>query len=136
MTTLIFVPATTYIYSIHHATIYIEYTSLIPSASPNSHLARRHRRPRVDITRRDRVVRVKQNARVSRAIRAGERHEVARLDAPAAARDVELRARDVQLRAVGRRRAVQRNVLDAEEVLAVLDALGDAHRDLRFACEP
>lgn len=128
-------PSTTYIHSIMQ--LYTLNTpSIISSTSPNSALASRHRRPRVDVARGNGVVRVKQNARVRRAIRAGERHKVTRLDAPTAARDVELRARDVQLRAVGRRRAVQRNVLDAEEVLAVLDALGDAHRDLGFAWEP
>lgn len=65
------------------------YTLNVPSSTPLisklSALARRHRRPGVDVPRGNRVVRVKQNARVRRAIRAGERHEVARLDAPAAA---------------------------------------------------
>lgn len=125
-------PSTTYI----HSTVQLCTLNLPSLNTSNSALASRHRRARVDVPRGNGVVRVKQNARVRRAIRAGERHKVARLDAPAAARDVELRARDVQLRAVGRRRAVQRNVLDAEEVLAVLDAVGDADRDLGFAWEP
>lgn len=125
-------PSTTYI----HSTVQLCTLNLPSLNTSNSALASRHRRARVDVPRGNRVVRVKQNARVRCAVRAGERHQVTRLDAPAAARDIELRARDVQLRAVGRRRAVQRNVLDAEEVLAVLDALGDAHRDLGFAWEP
>jgi len=90
-------------------------------------------RPGVDVARRHGVVQVELDAGVGGLVRAGERDQAGRPDGPGAARDADLRAREVELRAPDGGRAVQGDVLHAEEVLAVCDAGGDADVYLGFA---
>ena len=58
-----------------------------------------------------------------------------RLDAPRPTTDVQLSARDVELRTPHGPRAVHRNVLDPQEVLAILEARGKLDGDLGGALE-
>jgi hypothetical protein len=90
----------------------------------------------VGIAGGDRVVKLKQDARVCRRVRAGERDEVARLERPRAPGDGELGARKVELGASNGTGAVQGNVLYTEQVVAIRDALGDGDANLSLACIP
>lgn len=127
------------IYTSHKDTLHPSLLSL-PMTEGGIHgpislsLALDNRRPGVDIAGRHGPVQLEENARVGGLVGAGEGHERARVERAGAARHRDLRARDVQLRAAHAACAVQRDVLHAEEVLAVGDARGDLDRDLGFAC--
>lgn len=113
--------------------------SLSPVPSPPHHhrtpLASSNRRPRNNITRRHRPVQLKQQPRIRRLIRAREANQLPRRLNPARpTSDLDLRTAHVKLRAADTPGRMQRNVLDAEQVLAVLDALGDLHAYLLLAC--
>ena len=70
-------------------------------------------------------------ARVIRLVRAGERDQGAGGPRPAA-RDAHLRAADVELRAAGVLREVQRDALDADEVVAAGEGGGEGEGYLGF----
>lgn len=93
----------------------------ISTSSPS--LTTPHRRARRAI-RPTPAVNVDLEPGVRVLVRAWKTHQRAGRPAPAA-RHAELRARNVQLRAVDLARAVQRNVLDAQQVLAAGRVLGD-----------
>lgn len=100
-------------------------------------LASSNRRPRNNITRRHRPIKLKQQPRVRRLVRPRETDQLPRrLDPARPAGDLDLRAAQVKLRPAHTPRGMQRNVLHAEQVLAVLDALGDLHAYLFLACPP
>ena len=61
------------------------------------------------------------------------RHERARR-ATATVRDVDLRAADVELGTTVRARDVQRDLLDADEVLAARQGLGEREGEARLGC--
>jgi hypothetical protein len=85
-----------------------------------------HRRPRTHIIPRIRRIlsQIHQDPRITTLIRAGQRRQRTRTPAPAA-RDLDLRATEIKLRFVGLHGHVQRDMLDAQEVVAVRGGLGD-----------
>lgn len=91
--------------------------------------ARPHRRPRCRVARRDRIVDVDQDARICGRVGAGEADEGARLAGAGAAGDGELGAGEVELGAADCAGAVQGDVLDAEEVVAVRERFRDRDAD-------
>lgn len=108
-----------------------------PSPHPSlllTPLALDHRRAGVHIARGRRPVQLEQDARVGGLVGARERDQRARVERAGTARDGQLRAANVELRAADAAGRVQRDVLHAQEVVAVGDARGDGHRDLALAC--
>lgn len=114
----------------------IPFTPPHPPLHPHQDpLASRNRRPRHDITRRHRPIKLKQQPRVRRLVRPRETDQLpSRLNPARPAGDLDLRTAQIQLRPAHTPRRMQRNVLHAKQVLAVLDALGDLHAYLLFAC--
>ncbi|TLD27075.1 hypothetical protein PspLS_05235 [Pyricularia sp. CBS 133598] len=89
------------------------------------------------VVSRDGVVDVDEQAGVAGVVHARDGdHARRRCRRARPARDGDLRARDVQLGAADGARAVQRDVLDAEQVVAAGDALGDRDVDAGFVCVP
>lgn len=103
--------------------------------SPTCHrLASSNRRPGVDILRRNRPVKLEQDAGVGGLVGTRERDQLAAgVERAGAAGDAELGAGDVELGAADAAGAVKGNVLDAEKVLAVGEAGGEADGDFGFA---
>lgn len=102
--------------------------------SCSTHLTTNHPRPGIHITRWRRPIQLEQNPRVRGLVRAGKRDKRARVEGSRAAGDRELGACNVDLHAADRGRAVQRDVLDAQEVVAGGDAGGDGGCYGGFAC--
>jgi len=85
--------------------------------------------PRGRVARRHRVVDVDHDARVSRLVRARERHEFLRAVRAAAAGDRDLGAGDVELGTTSAACRVKTDVLGTQQVVAVLQTAGDGDRD-------
>lgn len=103
-------------------------------AFPSPHLAGKHRRAGVRVARQHGVVDVDQDARVLRAVRARERHQlIARRLRAATTRHGQLPARQVELRAADALCDVQRDLLVAHQVVARGDARGDGDVDRGLA---
>ena len=101
-------------------------SSLIPQArltTPPYILALKHRRPWRRI-RRLPTIKIIQNALIRRAIRPGQAHRRRRLTRTPT-RHIDLRTLHVKLRTLGYLRAVQRDQLPAQQVLARCYAGGD-----------
>jgi hypothetical protein len=101
---------------------------------PEAELARQRRRPGGLVVGGHGVVDVDDEAGVVGLVHAGDRDQAGRERALAAG-NVQLRARNVQLRPADGVGAVQADVLDAEEVVAVGDACGDLDIDDGLACD-
>jgi len=99
------------------------------------HLALDNSRAGVDVAGRSGPVELEEDAGVGGLVGAGEADELAGVESSRAAGDVDLSAGEVQLGAADAAGAVQGDVLDADQVLAVLDAAGDLDRDFRLACD-
>lgn len=105
-----------------------------PPSTLLSYLASSNRRPGVNITSRNRPIKLEQDTGVGRLVGTGERDQLAAgVERAGASGHVDLRARNVQLRAADAAGAVQGNVLDAQEVLAWGEAGGEADGDFGFA---
>lgn len=103
------------------------------NTSSQNHLTTPDSRTRQGVVSRGRVVDVDQDAGVGGLVGAGQ-GDLGRGVAVAAARDLELAARNVELRAALAARAVQRNVLDAQQVLAGWQRFGERDEDFFFLC--
>jgi hypothetical protein len=102
-------------------------------ASLHNHLTRPGAGTRRRIAGGDRIIDVDLNSGVTGLIRTREANQGTRVPV-AATSDLELTAGDVELGAAGGRRAVQGNVLDAEEVFARGEGPGEGDCDLGFTC--
>ena len=99
---------------------------------PNPHLTRPRSWSRRRVTRGHRVVNVDHDSRIRRLVRTGERYKPGRRTI-ATTGNLNLGARNVELSSARGPGRVQRDVLNAEEVLARGKGLGNGDGDLRRA---
>jgi hypothetical protein len=102
----------------------LQHLSNLPSPRP---------RPRRRITGRNRIIDIQLDSRIIRLIRSGKANQGPRIPiAPAV--DLELPTGNVELGATDPGSAVQSDVLDAEEIFARRERLGECDGYLGFAC--
>lgn len=116
--------------------VYITYLNsplLPPPPSPTTTLSPRpHRRPRRRITRRHRIININLNPLIRRTIRARKADQGTRRSIPSILH-LDLRTAYIKLRAADATRTVQRNVLDAQQILARGERFRDRNVDVGFA---